>query len=60
MELLQIDCLGFVLPVSGRPSAMLCSSLGLIILPVLTLNTTRISIQFIDELQTLRQIVSVG
>ena len=40
-------CLGFV---SGRPSAMLCSSLGLIILPVLTLNTTRISIQFIDEL----------
>ena len=56
MELLRIDCLGFVLPVVE------CNALLLprpnIILPILTLNTTRISIQFIDELQTLRQIVS--
>ena len=65
MELLRIDCRGFVLPVcvsvtavTGRLSAMAWSTLGLIILPVLTLNTTRISIQFIDELQTLRQVVT--
>lgn len=62
MELLRIDCRGFVLPVfagvTGRESAMACPSPGLIILPVLTLNTTRISIQFIDELQTLRQIIT--